>query len=621
MELIGVKLKNFRGYSKETYIKLEDFIAFIGKNDAGKSTILEALEIFFNNSLVVCEREDLSIDADSRDIEISCIFSNKNNSNIVIDSTAQTTLESEYLLNKEGNIEIKKVFTATAAKPKANVYIVCHHPTADGIDNLLGMKRTELRDKVIALNIPPEEYNANINHSMRKAIWLSCEDLKIQLVNLRIDKEDSKKIYESLEKNLPTFALFQSDRASKDDDKEVSDPMKVAVQQALNELQDKIEDIKEQVRIRALDTANRTVEKLKEMDAELASTLIPEFKTEPKFDSQFKLSIKSDNNIPVNKRGSGVRRLILLNFFRAEAERRRTENNSNQVIYAFEEPETSQHPKHQEMLIKSLLELSKSNFTQVLITTHTPALAGYLPLTSVRYVTRENETRVVKEGQGNDTVLEEVVQTLGILPDPIPKNASALLLVEGQGDVTFINHMAEQLKNGGFIHSTLLESKFALIPVGGCGNLKAWRTMKLAEQFNIPWCVLLDSDKGTPEERKNLETLKQLKDDGIKAYVTRKREPENYLHKNCFKDIGVEISFSDIDDAKVIINKETRIAKTDVLERFWIKMDTQEIREVERYEENGEIKYEFTDMINDFLSLLIYSNEDSLDLIAATLEN
>lgn len=66
----------------------------------------------------------------------------------------------------------------------------------------------------------------------------------------------------------------------------------------------------------------RTLAKLQEMDEDLAASLVPEFKSEPKFDSLFKLSIKSDDDISINKRGSGVRRLILLNFFRAEAERK-----------------------------------------------------------------------------------------------------------------------------------------------------------------------------------------------------------------------------------------------------------------------------------------------------------
>ena len=100
------------------------------------------------------------------------------------------------------------------------------------------------------------------------------------------------------------------------------------------------------------------------MDPSLASKLIPEFKVEPKFDSLFKLTIR-DENVPINKRGSGVRRLILLNFFRAQAEDRLSKSNNDSIIYAFEEPETSQHPSNQKMLIESFLELSRSHNTQV----------------------------------------------------------------------------------------------------------------------------------------------------------------------------------------------------------------------------------------------------------------
>ncbi|NMX24573.1 ATP-binding protein [Streptococcus sanguinis] len=56
MRLKQIKIKNFRGYKDETIVDFDNLTAFIGKNDAGKSTILEALEIFFNNKLVVCER-------------------------------------------------------------------------------------------------------------------------------------------------------------------------------------------------------------------------------------------------------------------------------------------------------------------------------------------------------------------------------------------------------------------------------------------------------------------------------------------------------------------------------------------------------------------------------------
>lgn len=48
MKLNTLKLKNFRGY-KEAVINLSDDLnLIIGRNDVGKSTIMDTLEIFFN---------------------------------------------------------------------------------------------------------------------------------------------------------------------------------------------------------------------------------------------------------------------------------------------------------------------------------------------------------------------------------------------------------------------------------------------------------------------------------------------------------------------------------------------------------------------------------------------
>lgn len=352
MRLKAVKLKNFRGYQSELIVEMSNLTALIGKNDAGKTTILEALEIFFNNKLVVCEKDDLNINATSNDIEITCVFSDLPAS-IIIDTSCPTSLEDEYLLNSESNLEIKKVFTATAAKPKEKIYIICNHPSQTNVKDLLTLKRTDLKNRAVSIGVPEANYNATINTSIRQAIREYIGELETQSTKLLVDKEDSKKVYEAIKSYLPLFALFQSDRQSTDEDKEVTDPMKIAVQQALSELEAELEHIKAEVKRKAIDTADRTLAKLNEMSPELAEQLIPDFKSEPKFDSQFKLSIKSENNISINKRGSGVRRLILLNFFRAEAERRRNENSNNQVIFAFEEPETSQHPNIQ--IIKKCL--------------------------------------------------------------------------------------------------------------------------------------------------------------------------------------------------------------------------------------------------------------------------
>ncbi|MEM5639843.1 AAA family ATPase [Bacillus toyonensis] len=54
---------------------------------------------------------------------------------------------------------------------------------------------------------------------------------------------------------------------------------------------------------------------------ELAQQLLPQPKKEPEWHKIFNFTLDGDNEIPINKRGSGVRRLVLLNFFRAQAER------------------------------------------------------------------------------------------------------------------------------------------------------------------------------------------------------------------------------------------------------------------------------------------------------------
>ncbi len=99
----------------------------------------------------------------------------------------------------------------------------------------------------------------------------------------------------------------------------------------------------------------------------MARELSPSFRSDPKWESLFKLTLATDDQIPVNKRGSGVRRLILLAFFRAEAERCFLENSKSNIIYAIEEPETSQHPFNQRAIIQALKTLSSTDGYQVLI--------------------------------------------------------------------------------------------------------------------------------------------------------------------------------------------------------------------------------------------------------------
>ena len=61
MKISKLELKNFRGYRDVSVAFDENFNVIIGRNDIGKSTILEALEIFFNNETVKVDIDDKNV--------------------------------------------------------------------------------------------------------------------------------------------------------------------------------------------------------------------------------------------------------------------------------------------------------------------------------------------------------------------------------------------------------------------------------------------------------------------------------------------------------------------------------------------------------------------------------
>ena len=185
MRLKQLKIKNFRGYKDETIVDFANLTAFIGKNDAGKSTILEALEIFFNNKLVVCERDDLSVGVDSDSIFITCIFDELPDE-IVVDASSKTSLKDENLLNSNGDLEIKKTFKCSSAKPKPETKIICNHPIDDNYNDLLLLKQADLKKRAIDLEIDEDKYDKRSNVSIRQAILSSKRDLTIKEVELEL---------------------------------------------------------------------------------------------------------------------------------------------------------------------------------------------------------------------------------------------------------------------------------------------------------------------------------------------------------------------------------------------------------------------------------------------------
>ena len=147
----------------------------------------------------------------------------------------------------------------------------------------------------------------------------------MELSNLRFigsaeaQLEVKSSIWKPLQNALPLYQLFRADRPRSDQDAEAQDPLKYAIREALASQQAQLEAIGNQVKQQVESVTRATIEKIRETDPTLASELNPVFSS-LNWSKVFSVSLTAEDQVPLNTRGSGVRRLFLINFFRTKAE-------------------------------------------------------------------------------------------------------------------------------------------------------------------------------------------------------------------------------------------------------------------------------------------------------------
>ena len=562
MKLRKVTLQNFRCYQQPTVLDLDDMTVLVGRNDAGKSALLDGLNIYFGNTKLDAD-DRCKHAAEDAEIIITCEFEQLPEA-IDIDAGNSTTLLEEKLLTETGRLSIKKVFKGKTPLLKS-VFAVANHPTHQNAADLLALKRNQLRERALSVGANLEGVNQTKNAELRTAIRAAVPDLQLQTVEVPLDKEDAKTIWEKIDALMPVFALFKSDRDSSDSDEEAQNPLNAAVAAALKDKQAELDIVFDYVSTEVQKIADATLAKLRQMDATLASQLTSQFE-KPSWNKLFKASIVSDAGIPVNKRGSGVRRLILINFFRAKAERLVRERKAPSVIYAVEEPETSQHPSNQRLLVRALQELTQSDVCQVLLTTHTPILARVVETRLLRYV---------KLGIGGFPVVEPVddhnwqalALSLGVLPETTVK---LFIFVEGKHDIPFLMNLADVLRAEGVnvpdLRQLELDGKIIFAPLGG-NNLLLWtnRTKNLLK----PEFHLYDRDHAPPADPKYKQAIdgvmaRAAAGESVYAVCTNKKEMENYVHIDAVNEaltaVGLtsprHLNYGDTEDVPQMLTQE-----------------------------------------------------------------
>lgn len=456
MRLKSVRLKNYRGYRDSGWIELGPLTAFIGENDSGKSTILEALDLFFNDNDAACpfSPDDISKGvAEGENAEIRCVFSligvqRRSSSNDILEEGAAS------LLNENGMLEIAKRFSVEDGKTVSKTVMIraarIDVPVGTRSKSLQNCSRDDLLKAKSALKIRSSSRKESL---LRLAVFRHCvgiHECNKSFDDLVVGKRGdvSSEIWNALRDLLPSYHLFRADRENSDSEDEIQDPIKQVVRTCLAKpaMRKRLDAIASSVKKELVPVVSSTLRYVHELDSNALKNLtprIPEIGSAKWADAFKGVALASDGDIPLNRRGSGIKRMVLVGFFRAKAEA--VDKHSDNVVYAVEEPETGQHFDHQRDLAESFLDLSKKSGVQVLLTTHSPVFVSRLSHDAVLKVSKSST------GVHADKILDCV------LPNPSMNEINYLAfgecreayLNELYGHVeSFVENGKSDLKNG-----------------------------------------------------------------------------------------------------------------------------------------------------------------------------
>ncbi|MEN0665250.1 ATP-dependent nuclease [Caldifermentibacillus hisashii] len=578
MRLVKAVISNFRGIQGLTEITFNNFNTIVGKNDAGKSTILKALNVFLNE--VPFNKDDINVFADTN-VTIELYFK-VDDENQIIRYDDETIFVLKEILSEDGLLRIKKVWDITRARITSETYI--YRKIYETNDYLLLNKEDilELCNQLGIINEEEIEYKeirirlAHKLETMATPFYYDYEKL------LTSGKSKSKMLNDCLKNVLPKFEYFPADTSLSDSDTAIQNFFKKLAQSTIDQELNKTE-IEAPIRNKLQSVFSKITDKI--------NGIVPEEeKVEPeiKFDwtklvqATFK-STNEEGSIPLSSRGDGFRRITMMSYFEYLAEQDASEQQN--IIFGFEEPETFLHPSAQENLFDKLVGMSDNGY-QIIITTHSPIIVANSKQSDLIHILKADKEYKVNL---NIEDIKDIALDLGITIDnqfiTLFDRAKVLFLVEGIDDVHAFIHISNLYKENGLIDYTLEELGITLIPVGGCDSIKHWVTLDLLKTLDKPFFIYLDSDKES--EDGNSPNKEKLIDFGFieneDFLVTAKRELENYIPYSALNRLvpGCDIEYGDWDDVKKICKTNSfagQLGGKNVSSRHFTSLTFDEIR-------------------------------------------
>lgn len=524
MKLGDLRIENYKRL-RDIHIPLSRFVCLIGENNAGKSSVLQALALFFSGSALArahyfdssqSVRIQLTL-TDINDVDLSRLAEeHRTKIQPILDNGCLTLVR---IYGPDG----KSVLRYRKPLPTAPRF------TDDNIAELVRGKRAgqSFVDAVLA-QFP--ELRGNITTTMNQG------EMKAKILELADSLPDEQKkmsdvelptgIDKSISPLLPEPIYIPAVKDLKDDVKtsestpfgRVISILFEAIQPHLAEEESLFEQLNAKLnrvaqsdgtetdnRLPPVKTIEETVERFVQdcfKSVKLRITIPPpELKT-----VLSSALIYADDGVEglVETKGDGLRRAIVFAILRSYVELRKTgliardgdsieSSTEPRHLLLFEEPELYLHPKAQQILFDALGAFSQRH--PVLVTTHSPVFFGPHSTTTFVKMRKKQDSTIAAKPFGTahpidlgDTTARDQFQIICYENNNIAFFAETVVLVEGDSDYIALPHLAKVIDAAWDCGQ--MPVRFARI--GGKANIRRYK--QFFQRFDASVLVVTDLD-------------------------------------------------------------------------------------------------------------------------------
>lgn len=498
-------IKNYKSIKYETFILNKGINVLVGKNNAGKSNIVSALNEILGDKYNTTSYEDKIFYSNEKDkIE--------RNFKIVAEIDEINDLDYSLLKNikkSTGFIDISDYFNEDE-KDFDNEWIIKE-------DEELKEKYPDLfnpRGKNLAVWKKKEDLKKFFDNT--KKIWIYKyynKDEDINIYNIIIKEElsmgplfsDKKidKYYRMLYINpnikatLMTSLLIPAFRSTESTlkitkwtwygkllQKKWEDSCNQENQEAIQQASDELKETIGKVYGELKNDINIQLEKtLTLMDVKIDINML-ESKSEDYY-KNIRLSVNDGIETPLENKGSGLQSLIMIELFKFYC---KVFNQSSLLI--LEEPELFLHPHAKRMLADILNDFIEDNKNQIIITTHSEEFIHNIDIENINVIRKTTDgtkkSRIVKENYGDGKELQKLKIELQ------HKNAEMffaekVILVEGEEQI-----LIPEIVKGIYGKNILNNNDISIIKVGGKTYFDIYR--KVLNELKIKNYIIADYD-------------------------------------------------------------------------------------------------------------------------------